>query len=564
MLGDLRHFLIDWPILDGDVSLSVAVLIALLIAAFALGYLALRRDTQRLRERLRVIISSAGIGVWEWDLRRNRGRWDDSMYRLYGVKPADTSPDYEGWKQMVHEEDRARVIAEFEGAVRAGSVGDGSSTRIDISFRIITKNNQIETIRSVGEVLRDSAGRPRMLQGVSWSISRELHLVAESERQKRFTEDILDSIADPVFMKDREHRWIYGNRAFSNLIGASREEYLGKSDFDFFSPELATLYWAGDDLTLSEMSAREFEEESVRGEMARMILTKKSPVRLPSGEIGVIGIIRDITDRVQMEKQLEDQRARQIAASRLASLGEMAGGMAHEINNPLAIILAYATRLGDLLESMQDAKLDNDGLSAKKRSREIAERIEKTALRISTIVKSLRTIARDGSRDEMEAVAVDQLVDETLSLCLEAMKTTGVKLETNFFALPEKSHVRGRRVQLSQVLLNLISNAFFAVANQPDGRIRILARPAFDDAGEACVEIVVEDNGPGVPAEIRERIFEPFFTTKPVGQGTGLGLSIAASVMREHGGHLVLDDTADEEWTTRFIVRLPAQAVKPE
>ena len=119
-------------------------------------------------------------------------------------------------------------------------------------------------------------------------------------------------------------------------------------------------------------------------------------------------------------------------------------------------------------------------------------------------------------------------------------------------------------MQLSQVLLNLISNAFFAVANQPDGRIRILARPVFDDAGEACVEIVVEDNGPGVPQEIRERIFEPFFTTKPVGQGTGLGLSIAASVMREHGGHLVLDDTADEEWTTRFIVRLPAQAVKPE
>lgn len=570
MLGELRHFLTEWSAFEGYAFLSVILLIALLGIVSAIGYLALRRDTERLRERLQMIMSSAGIGVWEWDLQRNRGSWDDSMYRLYGAAPGGLSLDYEAWKQMIHDEDRERVIAEFEGAVSNEFSGArDSASRIDISFRILTKNKQVETIRTVGEVLRDASGKPRALQGVSWSISREVDLVAASERQKRFTEDILDSIADPVFMKDREHRWIYGNRAFTKLMGVERDEYLGKTDFDFFSSELSKLYWAGDDLTLTEMSAKEFEEESIRGEKARMILTKKSPVRLPTGEIGVIGVIRDITERQNMEKQLEEQRTRQIAASRLASLGEMAGGMAHEINNPLAIISAYATRLGEVLENIEDAGLDENGRHAKHRSHEIADRIEKTAHRISTIVKSLRTIARDGSRDEMEAVAVEQLIDETLALCLETMKSTGVKLETSFTGLACDSRteagcqVLGRRVQLSQVLLNLISNAFFAVATQPGGRIRIAARALKDESGASFVEIVVEDNGPGVPKEIRERIFEPFFTTKPVGQGTGLGLSIAASVMREHGGHLILDDAMDGVWSTRFIVKLPIVVAQP-
>lgn len=164
----------------------------------------------------------------------------------------------------------------------------------------------------------------------------------------------------------------------------------------------------------------------------------------------------------------------------------------------------------------------------------------------------------------MEDLLVDHLVDETLALCLEAMKTTGVKLETDFAALRSVGEnssvprVRGRRVQLSQVLLNLISNAFFAVSSREGGHIKIAARSFMDDRiGAPFVEISVEDNGPGVPKGIRERIFEPFFTTKPVGQGTGLGLSIAASVMREHGGALMLDENVESK--TRFVVRLPAQ-----
>lgn len=372
-------------------------------------------------------------------------------------------------------------------------------------------------------------------------MTREKQLSLELEEQRRFMENILNSISDPIFMKNQEHQWLYGNDAFSALLGRSRDQYYGKSDLAVFSPDIAKAFFESDDRTFATMKEVEAEEIIVEasGEI-RTIWTKKTPFMDATGRGTLVGVIRDITDRKLMERQLRDERARQIAASRLASLGEMAGGVAHEINNPLAIISGYTARLTDIISS--------EGF-ARERAHEIVRRIEATTARIATIIKGLRAISRDGGFDPKEAASVESIVHDTLGLCSEKFRHSGVSIEMN---LEAGLVAYCRQVQISQVLLNLLTNAFFAVSRFPNGKIQVVSKTVGEFA-----EISVIDSGTGVDEVLHERIFEPFFTTKPVGVGTGLGLSIAASIVREHEGELFLDPTSP---ATRFVMRLPIGA----
>lgn len=367
----------------------------------------------------------------------------------------------------------------------------------------------------------------------------EKRLSQQLDEQQRFIENILDAISDPIFIKNEQHEWLYGNKAFSSVLGRTRSEYYGKTDFDIFPEEIAKKFFESDDQMFKRMQEYETEEIIFQdGSEPRTILTKKIPYTDNSGKRTLIGIIRDITDRKVMETQLEEERARQVGASRLASLGEMAGGVAHEINNPLAIIAGYTGRLSDVITAEPFAR---------DRALEIVSRIERTTARIATIVKGLRAISREGGFDPKDTTSVEAIVQDTLGLCFEKFRNHGVTVDTKF---EPGLVVSCRSVQISQVLLNLLTNAFFAVSKQPNAKIYVDTK-LIDN----FVEISVVDSGLGIEPALRERIFEPFFTTKPVGMGTGLGLSIAASIVREHQGELLLDPASSR---TRFVIRLPA------
>lgn len=426
-------------------------------------------------------------------------------------------------------------------------LGDELGRRVETAIASVMESGQKQTL----EYSVPIAGEPLWFEAIlskrdNESVvatirdrTREMNLTRELDEQRQFMENILNSISDPIFIKDEQHRWLYGNDAFCALLGKDRSEYYGKTDDDFFPPEIANVFFESDENTFRGM--KEFEQEEplidVDGQR-RLILTKKTPFIGLQGKKKLVGVIRDITERKEMELQIADERARQVAASRLASLGEMAGGVAHEINNPLAIISGYSARMADILSR---EPLD------RKRALEIAERIDATTLRIASIVKGLRSIARDGSFDPKEITPVNVIVSETLGMCSERFRNQGVRVETE---IETGLFVLVRSVQISQVLLNLLTNAFYAVAQSTEAFIGVYS---YELNGN--VEIVVTDSGPGVAPEVRERIFEPFFTTKPVGMGTGLGLSIAASIVREHGGELFLDSATN---TTRFVIRLPA------
>ncbi len=245
----------------------------------------------------------------------------------------------------------------------------------------------------------------------------------------------------------------------------------------------------------------------------------------------VIGAFQDIT-------QKRDQQAQLIHTSKMATLGEMSGGVAHEINNPLTVIMGFAQRIKISLDAgrVDDAEC-----------RKATDRIIQMTERIAKIVRGLRTFAREASQDPFSRVAIHRVVEDSLELGRERLLNSGVDVRTAAFS--GDLVVDCRMVEISQVLINLVNNSFDAIRDLPVKWIEISA----EDLGD-FVRVSVTDSGPGIAPEIAEKILQPFFTTKPVGVGTGLGLSISKGIVESHGGQLHYDATAG---TTRFVFTLP-------
>jgi signal transduction histidine kinase len=242
----------------------------------------------------------------------------------------------------------------------------------------------------------------------------------------------------------------------------------------------------------------------------------------------------DSTDVIK-EQYLElERRTRQVIQSeKMAALGEMAAGIAHEINNPLSIISGNALIIA------------KGGLSSDE-NKDRLEKIQITTLRIAKIVSGLRTYARSGDDDPFFKVNFKQLFEETIELT--TIRFNSNKIPFKIAPIPDVK-ISCRATQISQVLINLINNAFDAINLTPNKWLNI----SFKQSNKS-IDILITDSGEKINSRIREKIFEPFFTTKDIGHGTGLGLSISKSIIEMHGGELFLDKLGAH---TTFVVRIP-------
>lgn len=247
-------------------------------------------------------------------------------------------------------------------------------------------------------------------------------------------------------------------------------------------------------------------------------------------------LIRIVDERT---KQIDDQRAVLIQKSKLASLGKMAGGIAHEINTPLAII---DMELEQVFEGIKDNSLTNEDLS------ESIKTVHSTTARIAKIINGLRFFARDGSQLPIEEAHLDTIIEDTLSFCSEQMRLRNISVEIvkNY---EQELVIKCRSVEISQVLLNLLNNSNDAVLDSLDKWIKLI----ITDTGE-FIEINVIDSGAGIPTEIQDKIMQPFFTTKSLGKGTGLGLSISHGIIESHRGRFFIDSSCSH---TKFTVIIP-------
>jgi PAS domain S-box-containing protein len=369
-------------------------------------------------------------------------------------------------------------------------------------------------------------------------------LTLERDRANAYLE-LSESV---LVMLDANHRILEINVRGTELLGAPGVELLGRDWVSFLrGPEerergLMLLQTA---LGASSSREREFDSMDAAGG-ARRIHWRCVARRAANGEpAGWLCSGQDVTERVRRGEEFVKVQHRLTRVARLATMGEMAAGIAHELNQPLTAISTYARACERFLDMPVP---DFSEL------REAVREIGAEGLRAGEIIRRLRQMVRNGNEPaELRPTDVNALIEELRPL-LDA--DAGVfDTQLDFTPTPQLPAVAADGVQIQQVVLNLVRNAFEAVSGLPSGKRRIRLSTVRDIGGD--VEVRVSDNGTGIPPSIVGRLFEPFATAK--GNGTGLGLAMSRTIVQSHRGTIGL--RPDESGETTFFVRLPAAGI---
>lgn len=351
---------------------------------------------------------------------------------------------------------------------------------------------------------------------------------------------IMYSTNDAIIASDDEGKIIFWNKAAESIFGYSQEEALDNLLTIIIPERYRAAHTQGvNRLRLASGTkpiGKTIELTGLRkdGSEFPIELSLSSWTSVNRKFFG--GIIRDITERKFAEKKISEQQQVLIHSLKMKSLGEMAGGIAHEINNPLVIIGMKASQLKKFITQNRMEDL-NKAVST----------IETTTFRISKIINGLRAFAKDGSKDPFEKAEINTAIEDTIALCQEKFKNAGVEIQ--FAKSSEPAEIDCRVTEISQVVLNLLSNSFDAIQSCEEKWIKISVSEKQDN-----VEISVSDSGKGITSETAKKIMEPFFSTKDIGQGMGLGLSISKGIIESHQGQLNLDISLPN---TTFLISLP-------
>lgn len=424
--------------------------------------------------------------------------------------------------------------------------------RRDVSVLKTGQENEVE------EILRDGQGELRTIlskrslyrgDGVNQivcemvdvtELMRLQNISVQNEKQSR---TFIEQLPVAVAMFDFSLRCLAASRAWIVQHGLEDTPILGDEMWVAF-PAIPENWRAAHRRALMGQVVRWDEDQATSADgKSRWMNWEVRPWYQGEHVGGFVIMTESVTEKKKMMEELEQTRARQVEASRLVSIGQMAAGVAHEINNPLTVIMGKAWMIEEKINAGQEVAAPQLLDSMKK--------VTQYAQRIGKIVKALRAFSRDPSTDPMSHTNLGDIWNDTMSMCGERFRNHGVKLTIE--GTPADSVLRCRPTQVSQILVNLLNNAFDA-SRAAEGPASVEVR--FETVG-GFQEIRVIDSGPGVAPGLENRIFEPFFTTKEIGKGTGLGLSISTGLAKDHGGTLSLDL---ERSRSCFLLRLPTAA----
>lgn len=375
-------------------------------------------------------------------------------------------------------------------------------------------------------------------------------LIETHERREAIHAAVVNSALDCIVVTDAEGRVVEFNPAATATFGFTREEAVDRTIAELIvPPEFREAHNAGLRRFASGGSGsaigRRIEMEAICADGSRI------PVELAITAVGsshkalFTAHLRDLRSTRKAALEIERQREALYQSEKLAALGSLLAGVAHELNNPLSIVIGQALMLREAAQERGQSDPQFAGFA------ERGAKIEVAANRCAKIVKTFLTMARQREAERVD-VNISELIERVLDLLSYGLRTTGVEVATDIE--PSLPTIRADSDQLHQVLLNLVINAQQALENQPPSRkISICVRA---DRANKKVVFTLADNGPGVPERIRNRVFEPFFTTKPQGVGTGIGLAVSRGLIESHGGTLTLAP-AEPGVGAVFVIQLP-------
>ena len=454
--------------------------------------------------------SISHTGSWAYDVANRRVTYSsEEHHRLFGFDPAEGMPDVGDWVRRIHPDDRETVIQTMEQTIR-------DRKDYELEHRIVHPDGAIKFIRTIGHPISSPAGDVVEVVGTSTDIT-------DRKREEYLTEQVSERLPDLVSIIGRDYRYRRANPTYERVwripaekvVGMHVCDVVGREPFDrVVKPNLDRCF-AEEEVSFAEW----FDNPGGR----KYWIVTYSPLKLESERVdAALAVARDLTEQTLASERLRDARIELAHVNRVATIGQLTTSIAHEVNQPIGALVTNAHVALRMLGA-EPPDLNQ--------AREALEDIIKDGRRASDVIQRIRALVRKApaQADELD---INEVIVETVALARSEILRSGVVLETQLGRdLPS---VRGDRVQLQQVIMNLVMNAVEAMSSIGEGT-RELQIATDKDRGD-YVSITVSDSGPILQRESLDRFFEAFYSTKPTGMG--IGLSICRSIIEAHEGRI--------------------------
>ncbi len=508
------------------------------------------------QERLDLALKGARLGLWDWDIKTGNMIYNERWAEMLGYKLNELETHIKTWQKLVHPDDKKIALRAMQEHM------DGKTLFYEAEYRMIHKSGRQVWILDKGRITdRNEKGEPLRAIGIHVDITQRKCAEREMEILRIQMKNIIDSMPSVLVGTDLKGRVIHWNKEAEKVIGKTASEVNGKLVTEVF-PYIASHM----DKIRTSIEKRVVQKET------RMKILFRGDTRIAdftvyplisNGAEGAVIRLDDVTERVRIEEIM-------IQSEKMLSIGGLAAGMAHEINNPLGGIIqnlqVMKNRLSGAVKKDHKTAIEcgitMEAIKNYHEKRNIFNMIEeaiKAGKRASAIVNNMLSFARK-SNAVFSSHDIKELLDHTVLL---AATDYNLKKKYDFREIeiireyaPDLPAVPCEETKIKQVFLNILKNSAEAMMKSPETRIshpKIILRIEKE---KKCVRVEIEDNGPGMDEKTRKRVFEPFFTTKEAGTGTGLGLSISFFIINDHHR----GSMSVESWPgkgTKFIIKLP-------
>ena len=483
-------------------------------------------------------LSNLGFAVWSWDIPSDKLDWSPEMFKLLGVKEVDFNGAYDAWEQTLHPEDKELTVAKLKSSIK-------DKTLFDSTFRVLSPSLGLRHIAAKGIVEYSNEGLPLVMRGVNWDISEHVILKEKISDMNVNFESVFNSLEEGLILQNPKCEIIKSNKAAETILDLTEDELHGRTSLD---PRWNCIKFDGSPFEGKDhpvplaIQTGELQKDVLMGVNRKdggvswISITAIPRFDQSNSLKDIICTFVDVTKMITMQKDLERKTKVLNYNAKLASLGEMASGVAHEINNPLTIIFGKLEQIKYMVK---------DGEPLEKISPELIK-IQTSSDRIARIVKGLRYFSKTSEDSQVERFNLNEVLLDASGLIKGRLGKRGIDLTISPF---EIVYVDGKKNLIIQTILNLFTISLEAVENLEKKWILVdleLAQPK--------VKIFISDSGAGISESISQKMMDPFFSTKDVGQGTGLGLSISLGNIQASGGELYYTMRNDH---TCFVIELP-------